>query len=290
MLSTCYYLLNIDPITKKEIWVNNSKTKVLILAGLTVTALVAFTGASVILNKKMVEKERLIEDIPYFKPAASVSPENLDTANLKRIKDIELTDENTVELIGQVSLSTIKKAVKEIKGLQNKGTEDELFLLITSPGGSVFAGAMLMETVQHSPIPVNTVCVAFCASMGAQIHQMGKRRMMTDKSVLMFHPASGGVEGEMETVGSRVNFILNFVNKMDAFIAQRAGINVTEFKAKLRNELWLDSRDATNSRFNDDIVYLVDKRSDIVRLPGLFGDSNDKKKETLGEDKFFNLK
>lgn len=187
-----------------------------------------------------------------------------DTAESKvKLKVLNLTTSNTVELSGEVTYSSITTVVSKIKKLQQSPV-DRIYLVISSPGGSVFSGMLLIETIQGSGVPIDTICAGVCASMGAQIHAVGSYRYMTDKSVLMFHPASGGFEGEFETMVSRMNFINRYINKMDSYVAQRAGIPYEEFKKRVRNEYWLDAQEATDGSFNDALVYLDDSRPDEV--------------------------
>lgn len=203
----------------------------------------------------------------------------------RRIKVLTLTNENTVEFFSEVSHPSSLQAIKEIKEKQLNPDVERLYFLITSPGGSVFSGLMVLEAIEGSPVPVDTICVGFCASMGAHMHQIGKNRYMTNKSTLMFHPASGGVQGEVETMRSQILYIDRLVSKLDEQIAKRANIPLTEFKRRLRSEYWLDSEDATDLGFNDEIVYLQDERVPEKSLPmGIFG------KTKHPSEKFIQLK
>lgn len=193
------------------------------------------------------------QSIPGLAPLAPIQ-----TDFGAKLKVLTLTDSNTVEFEEEVTYESSKRLISKIKSMQNT---DRIYLLITSPGGSVLAGAMVLETIQGSKIPVDTVCVGICASMGAQIHAVGSHRYMTNKSVLMYHPASGGVQGDFNVMESRIAFYKRYVAKMDMYIAERANIPYEQFKARVRDELWIDAQDATSDGFNDNVVYLDDKRS-----------------------------
>lgn len=198
-------------------------------------------------------------DLSYFD--RGVEDQTDDTVQpTQKVKVLTLTDENTIELNDEISYQSSLDAIKKIKAAQSNGVP-RLTLLITSPGGSVLDGAQIIAAIQGSKVPVDTVCVLICASMGAQIHQSGAKRYMTGHSILMFHPASGGFQGEFDTMISRMNFLNRYINKMDAYVAQRAGIPYAEFKKRTRSEYWLDATEATGERFNDGVVYLEDSRS-----------------------------
>lgn len=243
---------------------------------LSVAGLVYFVGIIEVPNplgpKKedsVPKKEREISDDPA--PYSPGIKDNTDdtTPGRRKIKVITLTDDNTVSLYGEVNLGSIEVAIEELNQKKKKNPE-RIYLVITSPGGSVLAGAMLLSAIEGSDIPVDTVCVALCASMGAQIHAMGEKRYMTDRSSLMFHPAAGGFQGEFDTMISRMNYLNRYISKMDAYVARRTGIPYDEFKKRIRNELWLDSQEATDENFNDAIAYIEDNREKVLffELPG----------------------
>lgn len=197
-------------------------------------------------------------DPVQFIPGLNTKSDDVTSDASGTIKVLTLTDSNTVVFEDEVSYDSSKRVTQEIKKRQDV---DRIYLVITSPGGSVMSGAMVIETIQGSKVPVDTICVGLCASMGAQIHAVGQHRYMTNKSVLMYHPASGGVQGDFNNMESRLAFYKRYVTKMDMFIAERAKIPYEEFKSRLRDELWLDAQDATRDGFNDRIVYLDDKRT-----------------------------
>ena len=84
---------------------------------------------------------------------------------------------------------------------------EPMYVFIDSPGGSVLSGAQIISAIQAAKGPVNTLCVGICASMAAMIHQFGTNRLVLDRSFLMFHPASGGAEGEVDKMYSRLTTI-----------------------------------------------------------------------------------
>jgi ATP-dependent protease ClpP protease subunit len=108
--------------------------------------------------------------------------------------------------------------------------------------------------------------------MAAIIHQYGAKRMMADRSILMFHDAAGGVEGTLPQMMSRLAAINSFVTKMDSFIAARSGQKLDAFLTKIRSEVWLDAEDSTAQHYNDEIVSVQYEKKDpgftIFSSPG----------------------
>lgn len=132
-----------------------------------------------------------------------------------------------------------------------------VYLLINSPGGSVFDGSLIVTAVESSPVPVHTVCMQLCASMAAIIHQYGAKRLMVNRSTLMFHDAAGNLQGYLSHMTSRINYLRKFISKADAFIAIRARKDINKFFESLNSEVWLDAEDSLASGFSDEIVNMT---------------------------------
>lgn len=122
------------------------------------------------------------------------------------------------------------------------------------PGGSVLHGAMIISAMQAAKGKVNTLCVMLCASMAAMIHSYGDERLMLDRAILMYHPASGGLEGEVDKMASRLGTIQRIVEKMNRNVANRSKLDYTEFKNRTNVEIWIDAEDALREGFTDKIV------------------------------------
>lgn len=129
-------------------------------------------------------------------------------------------------------------------------------ILINSPGGSVIAGASIISAIQAARGPVNTVCVQICASMAAMIHQYGTNRLMLDRSIIMFHPASGGADGEVDKVASRINLYKEVISEMEQNVATRSRMTYSEYKFKSGTELWLTAKSAYSAHVADSIVVI----------------------------------
>ena len=169
------------------------------------------------------------------------------------IKQLDLNPANTITLFGVVDQGAALIA-REI--ITKAKTNKELFLVIDSPGGSVMDGAMILSAMEGVGVPVNTVCIGLCASMASIIHQKGAKRLMVNRSIIMFHPASGGVQGSLEQMRSRLNMVDNFVDKMDNDIAKRNKMTLAEFKALTVSELWVDAEDSIQRGFADGLVLI----------------------------------
>jgi ATP-dependent protease ClpP protease subunit len=191
------------------------------------------------------------------------------TAATRTVQKLVLTDEGPRILpieeevdgrVGILDVVTEESVQATIRSLNEKAKYSQhLTLVINSPGGSVFDGAELiaaMRSLQASGVQVDTVCLNLCASMAAIIHQYGSKRYMQEYAVLMFHPASGGARGEVDTMLSRLETIAKYVDRFGAEIAARVGIPASQLKQEEKNELWLNDKEALSRNFSDGTKYV----------------------------------
>lgn len=177
-------------------------------------------------------------------------------------KTIVLTDDNSAVLRDAVTWNSVSKLQLQLLRLSATLREDEpIYLVLDTPGGSVSAGEMLIETLKGIKQPVHAI-VLFAASMGFQITQASDRRFITDNGTLMSHRAtlklSGQLNGELE---SRLNMIKDIVSKMEKRSAKRIGVTLVDYNAKILNEWWEQGDAAVKANVADEVVILsCDKR------------------------------
>lgn len=220
--------------------------------------------------------------VTTFKPVLETSvvvPDNSKKYDIVRITP----DPKQVILFNvPVTYESVELTINRLEKLQQEGVT-EAYIKLDSPGGSVLDGAKLLSYIKASPMTIHTICDGLCASMAAQLFEVGKTRLMTDKSVLMFHPASGGVQGTLEQMLSQLNMIKLYVDRLDAEVALRSGLDYNEFKTLLAVEYWLESEDALNKNLADNLIFIsYDRNStEVLDIDKTFKNENIKIPEQL---------
>lgn len=170
------------------------------------------------------------------------------------LKELNLSDSRQVYIYGVIDENNSPSIAQQI--LQLGKDASPINILINSPGGSVLDGAEIISAMQAAKGPVNTVCVQICASMAAMIHSYGSKRLMIDRSLIMFHPATGGVEGEVDKMYSRLGTLKEYIGEMELNAANRAGMSYQDYKFHSGIEMWLPARKAVAGGYADDVVFV----------------------------------
>jgi ATP-dependent Clp protease protease subunit len=220
------------------------------------------------------------EQAPSELPAPAISSEVSSVEDVVKLRTKTISRltpklDRTLRIEGPIGENVLATA-EELKRL-GSDSKEPITLLLNSPGGSVLDGAMVISAIEGSKAPVLTVCLQLCASMAAVIHQYGTKRLVADRSILMFHDAAGGASGYFPHITSRMNVLTKYINRMNLHIANRAKMPLADLINKMHTELWLDAEDAVANNFADGIVSVVlPKELNPQTLPQTEGDAKSK--------------
>jgi ATP-dependent protease ClpP protease subunit len=172
-------------------------------------------------------------------------------------KEIVLTDKNTLSLTSEVSDASMAALMSKAMALDSKTkSNDPIYLVLYTPGGSIQAGLEAIEFLKSLNRPVHTVTI-FAASMGFQMVQGLGNRYITRFGTLMAHKAKGSFAGEFPgQIDSRYTYYVKKLNELDNITVGRTGGKLTDaaFKALYENEYWVDGFDALGKGLVDEVT------------------------------------
>lgn len=171
-------------------------------------------------------------------------------------ENIILKADNTVSLNTAVSDESITDIMLDVQRLNKIETDEPIYLVLNTPGGSVFAGINFIRYALTSRRPIYTITI-FAASMGFQIVQaLPGKRLMAFSGVLMSHRAAvSGVAGQYPgELNVRVNFYQDISTELDVGVAKRAGITLKEYQALIHDEYYANNEKAIKDKFADQSV------------------------------------
>ena len=113
------------------------------------------------------------------------------------LESYQFTKERKVKLIGEINAGTARSIVSQLDYLDGKG-DDDIHLIINSPGGTVSDGMMIYDAIKHGiHCDVRTVATGMAASMGAFLLAAGTKgkRFAMPNAEVMIHQPLGGFRG-----------------------------------------------------------------------------------------------
>lgn len=151
--------------------------------------------------------------------------------------------ERTYKLDTDINYSMVDPLVDFILQSNSVSTTKPIFIILDSPGGSVLAGAKILDYIKASKAPIHCVVDNFAASMAAMILENCDKRYASPSSIIMFHNASGTFKGEFPQIESRFNAFKKLVEGMEASVAARLGMTLKDYQAKIGPEWWITGVD-----------------------------------------------
>ena len=115
--------------------------------------------------------------------------------------------------------------VAQLLFLDAEDPERDVNMYINSPGGSVYAGLAIYDTIQHMRAPVATYCVGMAASMGAVLLTAGAKgkRHALPNSRIMIHQPSSGTQGTAADIEIAAREILDIRKRLNGILAEHTG-------------------------------------------------------------------
>lgn len=146
--------------------------------------------------------------------------------------------------------------VSQLLYLDSTDQGNDIRIFINSPGGSVYDGMSILDTMASIKSPVATQCTGLAASFGAMILACGKRgkRTALPHSRIMIHQPSGGVKGKQTEIEIEYREITALKNELAEILAQRTGKPVDQVLLDMRDDNWMTSQQAKDYGLIDSII------------------------------------
>lgn len=153
---------------------------------------------------------------------------------------------STSVLLGEIDDDTVDVVASSIEA-HFKAGEPTVVLQLTSPGGSIFAGFRFIQRVEQAKKTVfmgqgKVVCVVdmYAASMAAVILEspVCDLRLMTPRSILLFHNGATVARGTAKDIESSLNFLRALDKAMAHAISERLGMSYAQYRAMINGKDW----------------------------------------------------
>lgn len=146
--------------------------------------------------------------------------------------------------------------VAQLLFLDAEDPEKDIQLYINSPGGSVYAGMAIYDTIQQIRPDVVTICFGLAASMGAFLLTAGAagKRMSLPDSRIMIHQPLGGAQGQAIDIEIQAREILYIKGKLNQLMAQHTGQPLERIEADTERDFFMSAEEAKNYGLIDQVI------------------------------------
>jgi len=140
--------------------------------------------------------------------------------------------------------------------LESADSGKDIQIYINSPGGSVYAGLGIYDTMQYIGCDVATICTGMAASMGAVIlcaGEKGKRTGLKHARV-MIHQPMGGVGGQASDIEITAAEIKKLKTELYEIIADHSGQDIDKIYADSDRDFWMKAHEARDYGMIDEVL------------------------------------
>ena len=170
------------------------------------------------------------------------------TSNGERSYDIysRLLKERIVFLNGEVNDAVSNSICAQLLFLEAEDPDKDIYMYINSPGGSVYDGLGIFDTMQHVKPDIHTVCVGLAASMGAFLLAAGTKgkRSSLRHSRIMIHQPLGGARGQASDIRIQADEILFLKERLNTELSERTGKDYDTIKEDTDRDFYMSPNEA----------------------------------------------
>jgi ATP-dependent Clp protease protease subunit len=180
------------------------------------------------------------------------------TARGERSFDIysRLLNDRVVFLGGEVDDVTANLIVAQLIHLESDDPDKDISLYINSPGGSIYAGLAIYDTMQFIKPDVQTICYGIAMSMGSLLLAGGApgKRMALPNSRILIHQPSGGFQGQSTDIEIHAREVLHLRARVDEIYAKHTGQSIERVHADMERDRFFSGEDAVAYGLVDRII------------------------------------
>lgn len=180
------------------------------------------------------------------------------TVNGERAYDIysRLLKERIIFLGEDVNEHTASLIVAQLLFLEAEDPKKDIKFYINSPGGSVYDGLAIYDTMQHLKCDVATYGMGLQASMGAFLLSSGTKgkRFLLPNATVMIHQPSAGTQGKVTDMEISLKEGIRLKKRLTEILAKNCGKTFEEMERAQDRDNWMSAEDARKFGLVDEII------------------------------------
>ena len=167
-----------------------------------------------------------------------------------------LLRERIIFFVGPVNDHSANLVVAQLLFLESENPDKDISLYLNSPGGSVYAGLAIYDTMQFVKPEVSTLCTGIAASMGAFLLSAGAKgkRYTLPNSRIMIHQPSGGAQGQASDIQIQAREILSLRERLNSILASNTGQPIERIEVDTERDNFMSAEDAVSYGLVDKIL------------------------------------
>jgi ATP-dependent Clp protease protease subunit len=146
--------------------------------------------------------------------------------------------------------------IAQLLHLESDDPDADVFLYINSPGGSVYAGLAIYDTMEFIKPDVQTICVGIAMSMGSLLLAGGAngKRMALPNARILLHQLSGGFEGQGTDIEIQAREVIGLKRRLEEIYARHTGKTIDEVSHDMERDFFMGPAEARDYGVIDTVI------------------------------------
>jgi len=209
--------------------------------------------------KKFATKDQGISSMHYDKIVSSVTPYIIEERqlNVAQMDVFSRLMMDRIIFLGTAIDDYVANIIQaQLLFLESVDSSKDISIYINSPGGGVYAGLGIYDTMQFIKPEVATICTGMAASMGAVLMCAGEKgkRSALPHSRVMIHQPLGGAQGQASDIEITAREILKLKDELYQIISKHSGQTMEKVTADSDRDYWMKADEAKAYGMIDEIL------------------------------------
>lgn len=167
-----------------------------------------------------------------------------------------LLEDRIIFLGEEVNEHTANVVVAQLLHLANEDPDKDIQLYINSPGGSVYDGLAIYDTIQYIKPDVQTIGIGLQASMGAFLLSSGAKgkRSVLPSSRVMIHQPSSGTQGKITDQEITLKEGIFLKKRLNEILAKNTGQKLSKIERDADRDFWMSAEEAVEYGLVDQVI------------------------------------
>jgi ATP-dependent Clp protease protease subunit len=146
--------------------------------------------------------------------------------------------------------------VAQLLHLESEDPDKDISIYINSPGGSVYAGLAIYDTMQFVKPQISTICVGIAMSMGALLLAGGAKgkRMALPNAKILIHQVSGGFQGQGTDIEIQAREVISLKRRLEEVIAHHTEQPMEKISKDMERDYFMDPEEAKTYGIIDNVI------------------------------------
>jgi ATP-dependent Clp protease protease subunit len=146
--------------------------------------------------------------------------------------------------------------IAQLLHLESEDPDKDIYLYLNSPGGNVYSGLAIYDTMQFIKPDISTICVGIAMSMGALLLAGGAegKRMALPNSKILIHQVWGGYQGQAADIEIHARETIALKRRIEEIMSQHTGQDLETLKRDMDRDFYMTSEEAKSYGLIDRVI------------------------------------